>query len=391
MSCTVSFGTIPPVQPRDDDPRHKDDRSFKWEEDMSYNLSGLPLIDTTHSDEFLARAQHIVDTAVPEWDGHSPLGDRLLFFRKIQVVTNKDVLRELETACRELRKKIGDEPWIARTMNLSSHRYFRNKDGQVRQLGPEETPTRTLGFRGKQTDTLRMGPDFKSTEWILRNALQFMSKPYCVLDRALDVGRDRLDLEEEGEEFLTPAEREIANVKNWVYFDDAAFTGEQIAKKLQTNTRKQHYYVMPLFTTTIALRYLKSNMHYLGMETVSDDAVWITYKSKSKSKQEETFLHIYKGQHIRDIADTGEAMGVDHTKLFRSEVYDHPWVYPGLTIFEHKLPDSTSFPSHFSKEFQTLYNAPVYKNDAKFEDGTATSDFLPCAQYVPPPRVKRKW
>jgi hypothetical protein len=213
--------------------------------------------------------------------------------------------------------------------------------------------------------------------------MQFLSKPYCVLDRALDEYSDRLD----DERALTPAEREIAHVKTWVYFDDAAYTGEQLGKKLQVDTPNQNYYIVPLFMTTTAMKYVQNKAHLLGMETVADDATWTTFKC---GPEDNSFLHVYKGQHINDIVDTGKQLGVDHKKLFRSTVSDEPTVYPGLTIFEHKLPDGMSFPAEFSKEFLGLYDTPVYKDPAKFDDANAAPDFLPCAQYEAPPTLTRR-
>jgi hypothetical protein len=350
----TTFGAFGKTSYLDSTPLERDP-----EETINANLAGMPVIDTTHSEAFLTNARNVLGafeyreytdcsaSVIPETYGYPPkqLVDAVCnTYRRTQVLTNIDLRDALLTATRDLDSVFQGNDWEAVTDELLGRMPFE-VSGQL---------------------------PFKSSEWLLRNAMQLMrAQPYCTTER---------------EELVT---------RNLVFFDDAAYSGLQAANTLKGIIQDRrsgetwtNLYVVVLFSTTKARNAIEKKFKKYGFRQAPPGDRWTTWTDAPYEGRAATrTIHMFKSHHIPNFTTILEEellkMNIVDPEGSISDTIDDLLGRPGgLTLFEHKLPDSVSFPLDLAEAVEDLVYpngvTPPYKDQTKF-DFDAHRTVLQCA------------
>jgi hypothetical protein len=374
----ATFGAFGKKKNRGNTPLERDP-----EETINANLAGLAVIDTTHSEAFFTNARRVLDafeykvytdcsaSAIPKTYGYRPkrLVDAVCnTYRRTQVLTNIDLRDALVTVTRDLDSVFQGNDWEAVTDELLGRVPFE------------------VSARANYKQDVLQNPNgrlpFKSSEWLLRNAMQLMrAQPYCTIER---------------EELVT---------RNLVFFDDAAYSGLQASITLKGIIQDRrvgetwtNLYVVVLFSTTKARHTIEEEFEKNGFSQATWGERWTTWTDAPYEGHAATRrIHMFTSHHIPDFTTILEeellklnivdpATDPDvvsyHEDSISDQIDDFLGRPGGLTLFEHKLPDSVSFPLELAEAVEDLVYpngvTPPYKDKRKF-DFDAHRTVLQCA------------
>jgi hypothetical protein len=337
MSVLTFFGPKRPLQ-RDikaQRSRSCDDYTNSIEFDDFYrildNLNRLPLIDTSGSVAFKER---ILDFIAKSDDED---------VKKVHVLTNIDLKSRLIHATHCLEAELHDANWTAITMNMEACRARMDTFATLQEFQVH----------------------FKSNDWIMRNALEYLSKhPYCVYER------HHMDLHRVG-----PLVNVV--VDTYVLFDDAAYSGTQLRQTLFDDgisylMNMKRLFIICLFMTKEALHKIKCTI-LDGLRHGVNSDVFLEDWDEFKPPQELNKTHL-----IRE----DECWFVYHNTVTGFDVYLYkPQMIENMvTLFEHKLPDYASFNPDVGIKLLHLLPLPPYKDASKMVDDYNEDEALdlPC-------------
>lgn len=297
------------------------------------NINRLPLIDTSGSVAFKERLIEFIANSDDE------------DVKKVHVLTNIDLKKRLIHATQCLEAELHGANWTAITKNINA--CVPNMDS-------------ILPHQVFQTN-------FKSNEWIMRNALVYLSKhPYCVYDRS--------------EMRLHDIAAAVANVTvdTYVVFDDAAYTGSQLTDALCNDGIREfknikRLFIVCLFMSKDALHAIKmailDGLRQFGPNSHGTPEDWDEFKppqelNKSHMIREDVCWFVYHNTE----------MDFD-VYLYKAQIIES-----NVTLFEHKLPDYASFDPAVARKLVHLMHLPPYKDASKMVDDYNEDDALdlPC-------------
>jgi|APGre2960657404_1045060.scaffolds.fasta_scaffold09156_3 hypothetical protein len=275
----------------------------------------------------------------------------------LHIFTNKDLMAQLIKGVKWVNKGVGSRPWALLTEALTK----------------EDTQ--------------------KSSEWVASLAWNDLAnKPYCVSDMTLDENKNMTKyIYEKG-------------VRDFVIFDDGAYSGAQKASSIFVDTWKEllafdpnasfNIFVVIPFYTKVALDKFRNSANFhskfnLDIVMENKEARCTIYRDTSMNR----YVYIWKGgvempstleiinqktqETLIPLNQNAVKMSQDLSRTIFETIFKGG---ASLTIFEHKVPDALSLPSpigqvfmrHLSDQFKAT---PPYKHKASSPD---TQKTFPC-------------
>ncbi len=155
-------------------------------------------------------------------------------------------------------------------------------------------------------------------------------------------------------------------IKTFVYFDDASYSGTQIKDVVEpllqvytkyTDEKATLYIVVP-YMTEFAEKEIQSlaNPHYLDVKIIKQEKIK-TIDDILTAEEKQLYMEFADLLHFSEYAS--------FSKYFSD-------YRPGVTAFDHKLPDSFSFdPQAYDLFYKPSQHTPVYKQTSQYSFDTA--------------------
>ena len=341
---------------------------------MEKAFNKLPDIDTSRSDEFKAKAQHVISENIPNWvdfltleynqeleegKGDDEDTDPINIMAQGHV-TNND-LHYMNSLYRRVQLPQLLVKHILTTL-FEKIIIYTNQDliDQIKKASEFLNKHLKTGYIGVLEYDLI---SFKSKDWVLHQALNYLDiKPSCITYY-----------------------KKINKTGIYVIMDDGVYSGTQITFDIMTIISNVNFpvniYVTIMFMAQIGIDYMEYNLNFDSKEETDEYTIY---------KKDGNHIYLWKKYILIPsipsvLTSIFDAQRVKYNKSIIKDIHTHLLQNAGsIVIFEHKVPDYKSLPWIVANVFfinmakHYVNNPPYSPSSRKKLDKTVTDYTFEC-------------